>query len=106
MTQETRLIDILLEQLRVERRDAHQRLLGLVADLTDDQLRWRPGPHAPSIGFHLWHVARWEDYDRSVIDATSQLWQAHDLARAWGFPSTGLGDADTGTEMGTTPRSA
>ena len=54
----------LLDALRVERRLAHQRLLALVADLTDDQLRWRPGPHAPGIGFHLFHLARWAERDR------------------------------------------
>lgn len=100
MTHDASLTSRLLDHLRFERRDVHRRVLTLADDLTDDQLYSRPGAHAPSIGFHVWHLARWEDYDRTVMDGTPQSWHARDLARAWGFPSGGLGEADTGTEMG------
>ena len=71
----------------------------MVDDLTDEQLRWQPGSHAPSIGFHVWHLARWADYDVHQVEGTPQIWHAQGLATAWGFPA-GLGQADTGTEMG------
>ena len=37
---------------------AQQRLLVTCDGLTDAQAAWRPAPHANSIGFILWHVAR------------------------------------------------
>ena len=90
----------LLEQLSIERRETHNRVLALVQDLSDDQLAWRPALAAPPIGFHVWHLARWADHDRAVVEGTPQIWRARDLARAWGFPDAGLGNDDTGTGMG------
>jgi hypothetical protein len=93
------LLSSLLERIHRERRDVHHGVLGLVEDLTDEQLRWRRGRHAPSIGFHVWHLARYADKDRSDIEGTPQFWVEQSLAVAWGFPAT-LGEADTGTELG------
>jgi hypothetical protein len=90
----------LLEQLSIERRETHNRVLALVQDLSDDQLAWRPTLAAPPIGFHVWHLARWADLDRAIVEGTPQIWRARDLARAWGFPDAGLGNDDTGTGMG------
>jgi uncharacterized damage-inducible protein DinB len=97
MTSEA-LLSSLIERLHHERRDVHNGVLGLVEDLTEEQLRWRPGPRAPSIGFHVWHLARYADKDRSDIEGTPQFWVEQSLAAAWGFPAA-LGEADTGTEM-------
>ena len=36
-------------------------LLEGVKDLTPEELAWRPAPHANSVGFLLWHMARVED---------------------------------------------
>lgn len=93
------IAETLLDRLRRERRWTHERVLALAADLTDGQLRWRAGPHAPSIGFHLWHLARWADYDAYQLSGRAQVWEARGLASAWGFPA-GLGQFSTGTEMG------
>jgi len=90
----------LLEQVNQERRETHRRVLELVAQLSDEQLCRRPGAHAPSIGFHVWHLARWADHDRAGVDGKPEIWQARGLAREWGFPEAGLGQADTGTGMG------
>ena len=92
--------EALLGRLNRLRRETHDGVLRLATDLTDDQIRWRPGPHAPAIGFHVWHLARWADHDRSLIDGTTQLWESRDLAASWGLASTGLGKAGSGTEMG------
>jgi hypothetical protein len=89
----------LLEQARREGGWAHQNVLTLVDDLTDEQLRWRPGPHAPAIGFHVWHLARWADFDAAQVSGAPQIWETQGLAAAWGFAS-GLGKSETGTEMG------
>jgi hypothetical protein len=100
MTVDRALVAVLLDQLSHERRETHNRVLTLLQDLSDDQLAWRPTLAAPPIGFHVWHLARWADHDRAVVEGTPQIWRARDLARAWGFPDSGLGDDDTGTGMG------
>lgn len=100
MTPDASLGRTLLQQLRQDKSDAHTRVLALVEDLTDEQLGRRLGSRAPAIGFHVWHLARWEDYDRSVIQGTPQIWQVQDLAQVWGFTVVPLGEAETGTEMG------
>lgn len=97
---EVTLLGVLLQRARHEGRDAHDNVLRLVEELTDEQLRWRPGSHAPSIGFHVWHLARWADYDAHEVEGTAQIWHAQSLGAAWGFPSAGLGEAEAGTEMG------
>jgi hypothetical protein len=39
-------------------RELHGSFATALADVTDDILLTRPGGRAPSIGFHLWHIAR------------------------------------------------
>jgi len=90
----------LLAEIKHERRQAHERLLALVSDLTDEQLRSRSRPHAPAIGFHLFHAARWADHDRQIIGGGAQIWQARNLAAAWELESTDLGATGTGMGMG------
>jgi len=97
---EATLLSVLLRRARHEGRKAHDHVLALVEALTDEQLRWRPGSHAPSIGFHVWHLARWADFDAHEVEGTTQIWHAQGLGAAWGFPSSGLGEAEAGTEMG------
>ena len=75
----------------------HGWLLDAVGDRDDEQLRERVAPTAPSIGFHLWHVARWADRVQAALPSmhpdlvgalglAEQLWLSGGLARAWGFP--------------------
>jgi hypothetical protein len=86
------------ERARDERRSTHEGVLRLVQGLTDEQLLWRPGGHAPSIGFHLWHLARWADYDARSAGDTPEIWVSQGLAAAWGFPAE-LGQAAAGTGL-------
>ena len=90
----------LLSALVEQRRLGHERLLGAVHDLTDEQLRWRPGPHAPAIGFHLFHVSRWADRDRSIIGGGEEIWAEKKLASSWELQSADLGDTGTGMGIG------
>ena len=39
----------------------------VVADLTEEQLRWQPNPTTPSIRFHLFHIARWADRLHQIL---------------------------------------
>jgi hypothetical protein len=91
-------------------KDIHKVVLELAADLSEEQLAWKPEGYSTSVGFHLWHLARESDYLKSaILDHTPQLvpefgdgqqiWQKEGLARKWGFPEelhqtvgTGLSD--------------
>ena len=59
----------------------HKNALEAVGALDDLQLRWRP-VRSNSIGFNLWHMARWA---------------REGVAKRWRFPTEGLGNVETGT---------
>jgi len=91
-------------------RQAHQLTLKLGEDLSEEQLRWSPGPLAPSIAFHVWHTARWADLLqaklREMTDALKErlgpggeIWEAERLAEGWGFDAGALGPGSTGMGM-------
>jgi uncharacterized damage-inducible protein DinB len=88
------------DALKAERKLAHTRLLKVFDDLVDSQIQWRPGVHAPGIGFSLWHVSRWADFIRQNIGGGDQIWETERLAEKWGFPPERLGPNRTGTGMG------
>jgi hypothetical protein len=88
----------------------HARLLEIVADLSEDQLSWRPGLYAPPIGFHLWHMARWADRVQATLPAMSaalglrlglggEIWTQQALAHLWGWQTEQLGYGQTGMEL-------
>ncbi len=63
------------------------RLLGTCNGLTQDQVLWRPAPHANSIGFILWHVARGEDRTITALAGrASDLWESDEWYQAFGQP--------------------
>ncbi|HEU0073645.1 MAG TPA: DinB family protein [Dehalococcoidia bacterium] len=99
MADEPALAAAIFERAREGRRWTHNQVLTLTDGLRDEQVVWRPGPHAPSIGFHVWHLARWADHDAHRFDGSPELWVSESLAAAWGFPGV-LGEADSGTGMG------
>jgi hypothetical protein len=89
----------------------HARLLEIVADLSEDQVGWRSDLHAPPIGFHLWHMARWADRVQATLPAMSaalghhldsgrEIWEINALARQWGWQTEQLGYGQTGMELG------
>jgi len=91
-------------------RQAHQLTLKLGEDLSEEQLRWSPGPLAPSIAFHVWHTARWADLLqaklREMTDALKErlgpggeIWEAERLAEQWGLDAGTLGPGSTGMGM-------
>jgi hypothetical protein len=98
MPGEVELLAALLERARDERRWTHNQVLVLTDALTEEQVLWRPGDLAPSIGFHVWHLARWADYDAHRFDSSPEVWLAKGLAEAWGFPAE-LGEASAGTGL-------
>ena len=81
-------------------RRTHDHALDLVSDLSDEQLVWQTGLVAPSIGFHLWHLARWADLVQEIIKGPgTQIWGKERLAGRWGFAALNLGYAETGMGM-------
>ena len=99
MTREDAPLDAFLEHIRLERQETHRRIFALVDDLTEAQLSERLGSRAPSIGFHVWHLARWADYDVELFTGSVQIWHERGLAEVWRMPPI-LGKADAGTELG------
>ena len=87
----------------------HKLILGLAESLTDEQILWKPEGYNNSIGFNLWHIARWSDnlvaeilkefpdLDLELGEKT-EIWEQESLAQKWGLPpvlypgGTGLSD--------------
>lgn len=79
----------------------HERAISVVNELSDDHLKWRPNLKAPSIGFHIWHMARWaDDLFETIKEPGNQIWQREGLAEIWGLIPSNLGQAETGAGMG------
>jgi hypothetical protein len=88
----------------------HRNVLEAVAELEEDQMRWRP-PRTNSIAFNLWHIARWADHMQLVVGAltpglrerlgatSDEIWSRGALSAKWGFPAGRLGSGDTGMGM-------
>jgi hypothetical protein len=90
-------------------RRCHEAALAMVDELSEDQFRWRPSPGPQSIGWNLWHIARWDDYLAEVLaqQTTSlghlgparQVWKEGNIATRWGLDSVDLGLEDGGTSL-------
>jgi DinB family protein len=100
MAGESTFLEMFLERLRHDTREVHEQVLRLAEGLREEQLRARPGAYAPSIAFHVWHLARWAEHDAELFGGVPQRWRTESMAAAWGFPTVGLGEDETGTEMG------
>lgn len=81
----------------------------MVDELSEDQFRWRPPQGPQSIGWNLWHIARWDDYLAEVLlqhtpslrhlGPALQVWNERDIATRWGLDSVDLGLEDGGTSL-------
>jgi hypothetical protein len=75
-------------------------IIEVVSPLSEEQLRWQPGVTAPSIRFHLFHLARWADNLQSTVtEADGELWQRENVARRWGLDPDTLGIGESGATM-------
>ena len=74
------------------------RLLATCEGLTQEQVLWRPAPHANNIGFILWHVARSEDRTVSRLEGDeTALWVSERWHERFGQPEE---SPDPGDRMG------
>jgi hypothetical protein len=96
------------DTLRAYKRN-HKLILDLTESLSDDQLHWKPSGYNNSIGFNLWHIARWSDnlvadilkeFPELGLDLgdVREIWEQNALGEKWGLPpvlypgGTGLSD--------------
>lgn len=87
----------------------HESALRLASGLSEEQFQWRPATGPQSIGWNLWHVARWDDFLAEVLVARTsalsnigppkQVWKSRSLATHWGLHRNKLGIEDAGTGL-------
>ena len=83
----------------------HVRLLAAAEGMSPEQFAWSAGPSLHSVGWQLWHAARWDDVFASYFhrvfarDPRTQVWERESLADRWSLAPDSLGRRDTGTEM-------
>jgi hypothetical protein len=90
-------------------KEGHAAALALVVELSEEQFRWRPASGPQSIGWNLWHVAKWDDFmaealvsrtpSLSHLGPAHQIWDSRDIANKWGWQTGRLGLLDGGTGM-------
>jgi hypothetical protein len=90
-------------------REGHAAALALVAELSEEQFRWRPTPGPQSIGWNLWHIAKWDDFMAEALVARTpslshrgpaqQIWKSRHVADQWGWAASNLGFLDGGTGL-------
>jgi len=87
----------------------HVAILAMVDELSQEQFQWRPVQGPQSIGWNLWHIARWDDYLAEVLvrqtpalahlGPARQIWNERNIANEWGLDSADLGLEDGGTSL-------
>ena len=80
-----------LDLVKTRERVVHERLLGIVADLSDEQVGWRPSAAAHSIGFTLWHCGRTDDNVQADLSGKPLVWETGAYAARWSHPERGVG---------------
>jgi hypothetical protein len=90
----------------------HQQFLDIILEVSDGMASYWNPPTAPSIKWHLWHMARWADYVQSMLAPVTagetdhsrvgnQLWDALGIADDWGFDEQSLGTWGVGSQLTT-----
>lgn len=87
-----------------------EQLLDAISDVSEDRASRWVTETAPSIKWHLWHMARWADYVQSLLDPIverksdqgtpgPQLWSALGIDDEWGFDDRHLGMWGVGSTL-------
>lgn len=81
--------------IRHSLQQVHERLLKSLEGLSDEQLLWRPAPHANCIGELLFHSARTEDrLGRTDMGLGPEVWETGAWHRRFGLPKQLTRDDD------------
>ncbi len=89
---------------------AHERILKVAEDLSEEQFGRRLSPAVHSIAWQVWHIARWDDRFAEILleklpelaethGPPRQVWNVESLGEAWDLPVGAMGRRDTGTLM-------
>ena len=77
--------------------EAYRWVQEVVADLSEEQLRWQPNRTTPSIRFQLFHIARWaDDLHQLITGANHQFWHAEGVPARWDLNPSALGLGESG----------
>ncbi len=80
----------------------HELIPGIVADLDDAQLTWRPDSDANSIGWLVWHLSRVQDDHFAGLTGREQVWIAGGWAGRFALPyeDDSIGYGQSSEEVG------
>jgi len=77
----------------------HSRIYSNTINLAEDDLLTQPSITAPSIGWHVWHIARWADMLQASFSDQSEIWKETDLVSEFGLDPSKLGLLQMGTSL-------
>ena len=80
----------------------HEEIPSLVADLSTDELLWRPDAEANHVAWLVWHLARVQDDHLAGLAAVEQVWTSDGWADRFGLPYEvdALGYGQSAEEVG------
>lgn len=81
-----------LEFVEMAATQSRNATLALVSNLERDQLAWRAGPEANTVGFLIWHVFRTEDRYIRFLTGEEETYTADGWKDKWPLPGTITGD--------------
>lgn len=70
---------------------AQSLIYGMTNTLTEANFYKQPSPNAPSIGWHVFHVARIADMLQASFPARQEVWDQDNLIAAFGLEAANLG---------------
>lgn len=79
-----------------------QDLPGLLSELSEEELLWRPDPEANSIAWLAWHLARVQDDHMAGVGGVEQVWTSQGWEQRFGLPydTADIGWQQTSEQVG------
>ena len=82
----------------------HEYLMDALDGLTSDEIIWKPGPGANSIGWILWHMIRVEDmWFQFFIQRQPEIWEKDNWNEKFGLPTRDNGFGHTPEQVNNFP---
>ena len=82
----------------------HEYLMDALDGLTSDEIIWKPGPEANSIGWILWHMIRVEDmWFQFFIQHQPEIWEKDNWNEKFGLPTRDNGFGHTPEQVNNFP---
>ena len=82
----------------------HEYLMDALDGLTSDEIIWKPGPGANSIGWILWHMLRVEDmWFQFFIQRQPEIWEKDNWNEKFGLPTRDNGFGHTPEQVNNFP---